>query len=52
MNKPEIISGSNNQSPVESPPLNEIKSTDMAAFIEAIQCPVTKSFFMGDAPEY
>ena len=52
MNKHEIISDSNNQNTDESPPSNEIKTTNIATYIESIQCPVTKSFFMGDAPEY
>lgn len=52
MNKHEIISGSHNQNTDESPPQNEIKPTNIAAFIEGIQCPVTKSFFLAESPEY
>lgn len=52
MNKHEITSGSQNQNPGESPPKDEIKNTDITAFIEGIQCPVTKSFLTGESPEY
>lgn len=52
-NKQEITSGlNNNQSIGESPPLDEIKPTNIAAFIDGIQCSVTKSFLMVEAPEY